>query len=369
MSARISLAALLTTLLLIPCLLVCAALACCPAPPSGKRVVNADQTIVMVWDAAAKTQHFIRQASFRSEADDFGFLVPTPAQPELEESGNEAFPYLQTLTEPEVQRVPRPNRGVSCGCSDERPGAAAVAPPPVNVLDQKLVAGYDAVVLEAESADALVDWLKEHGYAFSPEVQAWVKPYVEAGWKITALKVAKPEETKGEETKGEEAKDEKTVAASALRMSFKTDQPLFPYREPDPGTAGLAQESPHRLLRIYFLAESRFDGRFSPDVGWSGTVAWANLLSAQQRADVLRMLKLPEDTGPAKMWLTEFEHDWPYAVAPSDLQFVHALDQRSVKRPPIIDYVAAPRSQDVTLFAFAALVVLRPLFRRFRRSR
>jgi len=60
--------------------------ACCPAPPSGKPVVNADQTVIIIWDAATQTQHFIRKASFKSEADDFGFLVPTPSQPQLEES-------------------------------------------------------------------------------------------------------------------------------------------------------------------------------------------------------------------------------------------------------------------------------------------
>src|SRR5688500_11744942 len=73
---------------------------CCPAPRSGESVVNADQTIVMVWDAAAKTQHFIRRASFKSQGEDFGFLVPSPSRPELAESGDAAFPVLQKLTEP-----------------------------------------------------------------------------------------------------------------------------------------------------------------------------------------------------------------------------------------------------------------------------
>src|SRR5437016_6045947 len=80
--------------------------ACCPAPPSGKPVVNADQTVIILWDAANRTQHFIRKASFQSEADDFGFIVPSPSEPELEESGNEAFPYLLKLTEPAVIRRP-----------------------------------------------------------------------------------------------------------------------------------------------------------------------------------------------------------------------------------------------------------------------
>ena len=60
-----------------PFCLASTAPACCPVPPRGKPVVNADQTVVILWDAATQTQHFIRQASFKSEADDFGFLVPT----------------------------------------------------------------------------------------------------------------------------------------------------------------------------------------------------------------------------------------------------------------------------------------------------
>ncbi len=68
--------------------------ACAPAPPSGKPVVNADQTVIIIWDATNKTQHFIRKASFKSEADDFGFLIPSPSQPELAESDNSEFVNL-----------------------------------------------------------------------------------------------------------------------------------------------------------------------------------------------------------------------------------------------------------------------------------
>ena len=32
--------------------------ACCPAPPRGKPVVNADQTVIIIWDADTKTEGF-----------------------------------------------------------------------------------------------------------------------------------------------------------------------------------------------------------------------------------------------------------------------------------------------------------------------
>src|SRR6266849_6327731 len=106
MTARLYLTLTLTGAVLVLPLFVPLTPACCPAPPPGRQVVNADQTVILLWDAATKTQHFIRKASFQSEAEDFGFLVPTPSQPELEESGNQAFPFLQKLTEPERKKVP-----------------------------------------------------------------------------------------------------------------------------------------------------------------------------------------------------------------------------------------------------------------------
>src|SRR5436309_8226619 len=103
MTARLYLTVALTAAVLVLPLFAPLTPACCPAPPSGKPVVNADQTVILLWDAATKTQHFIRKASFQSEADDFGFLVPTPSLPELEESTNEAFAFLLNLTEPETK--------------------------------------------------------------------------------------------------------------------------------------------------------------------------------------------------------------------------------------------------------------------------
>src|ERR1700693_1116658 len=99
MDQRLWLISSLTVTSLVVSLVGLPAPACCPAPPPGKMVLNADQTVIIIWDAESKTEHFIRQASFKSEADDFGFLVPTPSQPVLDESGNDAFPRLLKLTE------------------------------------------------------------------------------------------------------------------------------------------------------------------------------------------------------------------------------------------------------------------------------
>jgi hypothetical protein len=272
--------------------------ACCCAFRSGQPVVNADQTVIILWDAANKTEHFIRRASFKGEADDFGFLVPTPGQPELSESGDAAFPYLQKLTEPERKRVSRPGAPIGCGCAGAKHAGTLEALPAVRVLEEKVVAGFKAVVLEADSADALVKWLGDNGYAFSPEVQAWAKPYVEGGWKITALKVAKPKEDE----------EKKSVTAAALRISFKTIRPLFPYREPDPTGPAKTLGANKRLLRIYFIAESRYQGDLTKDLAWTGQADWAGKLNADNRKKTLELLQLPEATGPGQWWLIRLCH-------------------------------------------------------------
>jgi hypothetical protein len=261
------------------------------------------------------------------------------------------------LTEPEVEKRSRPS-GASCGCGKKTANnTTSASAGSVKVLEKKLVAGFHASVLETKSAKALVSWLKDNGYAFSSAVEAWAKPYVEAGWKMTALKVAKDKD----------ARDKKSVAASALRMTFKTERPLFPYREPDSKSFAEALGAERRLLRIYFIAEARYQGDLTKEVPWTGRVAWANKLSPEARKKTLELLKLPETTGPAEWWMTEFEDEWPYRVAPADLYFSRSADQGVVKRPPIIEYVASPWPTDATVYAIAAVVVLPPLLRRFRR--
>ncbi len=334
--------------------------ACCPARPiSGKPVVNADQSVVLIWDEATKTEHFIRRASFQGDATDFGFVVPSPSQPELSESGNEAFPYLQKITEPEHRKAPRSGGSVGCGCGLKTASMAkGDAQPAVRVLEEKVVAGYKASVLEADSSAALVRWFKDHGYAFSPEVEAWAKPYVEGKWKFTALKIDKPRDAEGAAQ----------VGTQALRLSFKTDRPLFPYREPNPEKDAEAVGAKHRLLRIYFISDAKYFGELKAPANWTGQTVWAGEIEAKQRAAVLELLNLPPTTGPAKWWLTEFEDDWPYRDAPSDVYFVRGGNQNPVRRPPIYEYTSVPWPADGAVYLLAFALVMPPVFRRFRRA-
>lgn len=314
--------------------------ACCPVPRPGTPVLNADQTVLIVWDAEKQMQHWIRKASFRSDDEDFGFLIPTPTEPELAESGNDAFPILSRLTEPGVRRVPSAG---GLGCSG--PPAPTATTGAVRVLQEKLVAGFQAAVLAADSASDLAEWLAQNGYNRTPQIEAWVRPYVEKGWKLTALKIAR-----------DKTAEQPVVEASALRLSFRTEIPIFPYREPD-STEAVAELHPReRLLRIFFVGAGRFEGALEGSTPWTGTTAWSGPVERSSRDAITTALQLPSDIGPTDWWLTEFEDRWPYAQAPSDLLFRRSADQTPVQRVPRIEYYHS------TLLSLLPCVMLLALF-------
>jgi hypothetical protein len=318
---------------------------CCAVSRGGSHVVNANQTVIMLWDEKRRMQHFIRKADFKTNAKDVGFIVPSPSRPQLDESGNGAFVKLAEITAPPVPQ----GGGFPLGCS-----VAASAPrnySSVRVIEEKRVAGFDATVLTARSGGDLVDWLKENGYAYSPAIAEWAKPYLGGDWHFTALKIAKDDSSQG------------NLKAAALRISFHTTRPLFPYREPDSGDSRNVLNAPDRLLRIYFIADARFRGEIEGGIKWSGKTVWSADITAH-RADLLRELDLPGETGPAKWWLTEFEDRWPYAKAAGDLYFSRDADQKAKSRTAAV----SEKPGDAVMLAVLAAVVVLPLKRVWRVS-
>src|SRR5215510_1917014 len=158
--------------------------ACAPVPRPGQYVRIAEESAIIVWDEETRTQHFIRRATFNTDAPDFGFLVPTPAEPALAEVNDSAFDHLEYFIRPK-EIVKTEFAGVdftptlfsyfllSRSVRDSATNVSAV-----RTLSTQRVAGYDAVVLEADNAAELNRWLGKHGYASTPSLTEWLAPYV-----------------------------------------------------------------------------------------------------------------------------------------------------------------------------------------------
>jgi hypothetical protein len=302
---------------------------CAPAPPVGHKVDILGEQALIVWDAAARRQHFIRRARFLSDAPGFGFLVPTPTEPELAEAPDSVFDALHEAIQPEVvtRRGPRllpfslllspffMMRGATEGAPAGAPLTAA-PPPKVRVLQEQRVAGFDAAVLQADDAGALMAWLLRHGFLGEPELMTWVRPYVDQRWTITAFKIA--------------AAPGAGVSTQAVRMSFATERPFFPYREPD--LRGRAP-GPARELLVYLAASGRMDGTIGSGTRWPAAIPY----SAPKRGlQALLSPALPPGQAPASPWLTAYVDRANPRPGRDDLFFSQAPTQQTIVPDPII---------------------------------
>src|SRR3954452_19388021 len=166
-------------------------LACAPAPRMGDEIAIVEESAVIVWDAAAHIEHFIRRATFRGSGRDFGFLVPTPAAPLLAEVDDGIFAKLEERTQRETVFETRkkvdftPLVFLIFYRGEGMPSGAAR---PVELLSTQKVGGYEAAELSATDAAALQRWLAHHGDAASPDLVERLDVYVRTRWKITAVK-------------------------------------------------------------------------------------------------------------------------------------------------------------------------------------
>jgi hypothetical protein len=340
--------------------------ACAPAPRPGVFVQIAEESAIIVWDAATKTEHFIRRAAFQTTARDFGFLVPTPSKPELAEAADGAFEQLETAIKPPVVEerhyTLEPAMLCTLGILMQSAGRSAApsiaAAAPVRVLDAQRVAGYDAVVLEADSARALANWLKEHGYDERPALSAWLAPYVAARWKITAFKIAPEAEAQA-------------VSTAAVRMSFAAERPFFPYREPSDQRENLPASAPlpaaSRLLRVFFIGPERVTGSIGEaSAPWPGKAVYANPIDK-----IATPLSLPV-AAPKGAWLTAFEDSATPRPGTDDLFFAKAADSSPLLPKPIVVPIDTPLFIPLDLLALVTGVtwlVVRGVRKRLRRSR
>lgn len=230
--------------------------ACCPAFRAGADFRIADQRILIAWDPQTKIEHFVREAAFKgtSENDsDFGFLVPSPTQPQIEESDASVFSLLDQKIQPRIEVKDRwgvdpfplllspfalmQEAQVGVGRTTD-----SQVPPAVAVLQTKKVAGYEVAVLKASDANELIQWLKDNQYQARKDLEEWVLPYVEKGWVITAFKY--------------DSSSQRTQVGT-VRISFATENPVFPYRVPKDQ---FIEGGKGNLLQVFVVGPGRASG-------------------------------------------------------------------------------------------------------------
>ena len=299
---------------------------CAIAPKAGQWADTAGEVAVILWDDVAGVEHFTRSAAFTGSAADFGFLVPTPGKPTLADAPGPISGRLEPLT---VSRVVVKRRLAEPGCfAAVAPQAAmaTAAPPPVTVVGRQRVGDFDATILTGTDPAAVNRWLGANGYASRPPLTDWIGSYTTDDWHLTAFKLA----------------DGAGGGLKAVRLSFSTALPFYPYREP----ADVRPGQGPRLLKLFVLAPWRADAVAGPERGafispWTRPM-WAGPVGPEvvEGTAVACGLPAPEAAKLAgRSWtLTEFEDTASPRLA-GDLYFRPSPDQSRLERPPSVEYV------------------------------
>ncbi len=164
-------------------------------------------------------EQLILQVSFKGNAADFAWVIPTPARPKVFPVYAPVFHWLRSMTDPGLRHYsmffPGPSRS--------RQGAGPARLPDVDVLQEDTVGVYDVSVLRAGNANDLFQWLRNRDYQVSAALVPLVGDYIKRGWVFTAVRVSTASQKKAA------AKLEEGVLQS-LKLVFPASEPVYPLK-------------------------------------------------------------------------------------------------------------------------------------------
>jgi hypothetical protein len=230
--------------------------ACAMFVPAHERVIPKveHEDVLLAWDQATHTEHFVRRARFAANVKSFAFIVPTPSVPQLAEAPDSIFAELEAMVRPKevtVERTKLTPRSILFDTFARSPSkgiAATVAVPvaAVHVLSEARLAGMNATVLAATDAKELTAWLNTRGFSLRDSAAPWVQHYIDKKWVFTAFKYDRPD------LASRDAIGPAVAESQTVRLSFKSEVPVYPYLEPADATP-----TPGRELRLWVAADER----------------------------------------------------------------------------------------------------------------
>lgn len=169
----------------------------CFAPPDPSvPIVQAGERIAFAMEDGFVTAHI--QIQYSGDAQEFAWLVPLPAIPEMTVGTDELFAQLIATTQPKylVNREYVGTCGFNFGRGDEANDAPPSAPDAGTGGDSPLVlrdsvGPYDYAVLSAEAKQPMLDWLNQEQFFVPAGTDDVVDAYIRPGAYFLALKLRK----------------------------------------------------------------------------------------------------------------------------------------------------------------------------------
>ncbi len=210
-------------------------------------ILEPEQKCLIFFDQ--QTEDLVLSVKYEGAPDDFGWIVPVPAEPDLYAEEAELFEHLSKATQRRQYK-----RGRGMGMAN-----ASLSGSSIKVHKIETVGIYEATVLSATDPTALQDWLVEREYQLPPDADEVLRHYTENEWFFVALRL----DPNALATVNEQGLREGTI--QPIRLRFATPRPVFPLyiSSLNPG--------PSDIL-IYVLSRSVLEPETPAPEGWETQV-------------------------------------------------------------------------------------------------
>ena len=214
------------------------------------------QKAILVYDAGR--EDLLIQVKYEGALEDFGWLIPVPGLPTIDQGTMGPFYELSQLTQ----------RGFAARQAylSSRGGTPA-EPDQVRIIAVKTVGAYEVAILSGKDARSLGNWLEANGYVVPNNSRELVDEYVRKGWYFVAARIQldpntsfklipNPGHLKAQPRYRQTVQTQlSTGELHPLRISFDTARCIFPLK-----ISAVANKSSE--ISLYVLSKEPLLNRF-----------------------------------------------------------------------------------------------------------
>jgi Uncharacterized protein conserved in bacteria (DUF2330) len=148
-----------------------------------KDINEPTQKAIIVYDVGR--EDLILQVKYDGPVDEFGWLIPVPNLPTVQEGSMKCFYELSQFTQQHFE----PAFGEAGALGMDKSRSMRAEPPPVKVIETKTVGAYEIAVLSATDSGALKKWLDANQFYFPETKSDVIDAYVKQHWYFVASRI------------------------------------------------------------------------------------------------------------------------------------------------------------------------------------
>jgi hypothetical protein len=190
-----------------------------------KDINEPTQKAIIVYDAGR--EDLILQVKYEGPADEFGWLIPVPNLPTVQQGSMKCFYELSQYTQRHFETEWQHSQSKSMTPPAAVLDSLGSHEPPVKVIEIKTVGAYEIAVLSTKDSSALTKWLETNQFYFPTNKTDVIDSYVQKQWYFVAVKI-----NLGKSVAGLSATTSKLASGelNPLQIIFASDHCVFPLK-------------------------------------------------------------------------------------------------------------------------------------------